>query len=193
MALPDLATTTDLQARGIDITDTALIAAMLAAASASVRNAAGSPILQATSTVALTAWGEMLLDLPGQPIQSVASVTLDGTAVTDYKLANGRLWRRRGWGNEFEPFEVVVTMTHGLPDVPADIVDLVCNLTSAAASAATAGETFDPRVFMERIDDYTIQYQQGEQAVASILDLPAAARRHLRARFGGGAGVVEYR
>ena len=193
MALAPLATTTDLQARGVDITDAALIAAMLAAASSSVRNAAGSPILQATSTVALTAWGETLLDLPGQPIQSVTAVTFDGTAVTDYKLANGRLWRRRRWGNESEPFEVVVTMTHGLLDVPADIVDLVCNLTSAAASAATAGETFDPRVFMERIDDYTIQYQQGEQSVASILDLPAAARRRLAARFGGGAAVVQYR
>lgn len=193
MALPNLAEQSDLLDRGVDVDDDALIEAMLAAASASVRNAAGSPILENESTVVLTAWGEQLLDLPGQPVTAVDTVEVEGVAVTDFKLANGRLWRRRGWGCASEPSDVEVTLTHGLPEVPADIVDLVCNLASAGAAAASSGESFDPRVLMERIDDYTVQFQQGAEAVASIMDLPAASRARLRARFGGGAEVVEYR
>lgn len=193
MALPNLAEQADLQDRGVDVSDANLIDAMLAAASATVRNAAGSPILENESVVVLTAWGEQLLDLPGQPVTAVASVEVEGVAVTDFKLANGRLWRRCGWGNTYEPSDVEVTITHGLPEVPADIVDLVCNLASAGAAAASSGETFDPRVLMERIDDYTVQFQQGAEAVASVMDLPAASRARLRARFGGGASVVEYR
>ncbi len=193
MALPNLAEVADLQDRGVDVTDTDLMEAMLAAASASVRGAAGSPILETDSTVVLSAWGDQLLELPGQPVTAVASATLDDEAVTDFKLTDGRLWLRAGWGCSAEPSEVVVSLTHGLPEVPADILDLVCNLASAGAAAASSGETFDPRVSMERIDDYSVAFNDGEDAVASVMDLPAPSRARLRARFGGGASVLEYR
>lgn len=193
MALPNLATVADLQDRSIDTTNTTLVETMLKVASAIVRSAAESPIAQATSTVALTAWGDTLLDLPGQPVTNVASASIDGSTVGDYKLASGRLWRRGGWGCESEPSEVVVTLTHGFPEAPADIVDLVCNLASAGSAAAVSGDTFDPRVVMERIDDYTVQFAQGAEAVSTVMDLSDAARRRLRIRFGGGASVIEYR
>lgn len=141
----------------------------------------------------MTGWGEQLLDLPGQPIQSVATVTLDGDTVTDFKLANDRLWRARGWGDGCEPSVVVVTLTHGLPEVPADIVELVCNLASVGMSAAASETTVDPRVVMERIDDYSVQFAQGGEAVASAMELPSGTRRRLRGRFGGTAAVIEYR
>lgn len=193
MSLPTLAILTDLQDRNVDVTDAALYDTMLAVASASVRGAAGSPILETESVVALTAWGETLLDLPGHPIRSVSAVSIEGVAVTDSKLANGRLWRRCGFGCTYEPSEVVVTLTHGFAEVPADIVDLVCNLATAGAAAASTGETFDPRTVSEKIDDYYVQYAAGADAVASIMDLPPAARNRLSARFGGGASVIEYR
>lgn len=193
MALPTLASVSDLEDREVDVTNMALFNTMLAVASATVRSAAGSPILETTSTVALAAWGETLLDLPGHPIRSVDSVSLEGSTVTDFKLANGRLWRRRGFGCAHEPSEVVVTLSHGFAEVPADIVDLVCNLATAGAAAANAGETFDPRTVSEKIDDYYVQYATGAEAVASIMDLPRASRDRLSARFGGGASVIEYR
>lgn len=195
MALPDLASSADLSDRGITIDDPTVESTMLAVASAIVREAAGGPVLENESTVVLTAWGETLLDLPGQPVTAVSAVTLDDDTLDadDYKLANGRLWRRGGWGCSHEPSNVEVTLTHGLPEVPADIVDLVCNLASAGAAAASSGESFDPRVAVERIDDYSVEWRAGSEAVASVMELPAGTRARLRARFGGGSGVVEYR
>lgn len=193
MALPNLAEVADLQDRDSSVVSSDLVETMLAVASAVVRNAAGSPILENDSVVVVTGWGEQLLELPGQPIQSVDAVEIDGETVTDFKLANGRLWRRGGFGCSGEPSDVEVTMTHGMPEVPADIVDLVCNLAFAGVAAAESSETFDPRVSVESIDDYSVSFKEGAEAVASVMELPVASRARLRARFGGGASVVEYR
>lgn len=191
MALPDLAVSADLTARGV--TPTSVHTAMLAVASSVVRAAAGSPILETNSTVSLSAWGGWLLPLPGMPVQSVATVEIDGEAVTDYKLVDSaHLWRQCGWGHECEPVTVEVTMTHGLPAVPTHVVQLVCDLAIAGAAAAADG-AHDPRVIAERIDDYSVSFAPGAQAVASAVELPPMTKRWLRTQFGGGASVVTYR
>lgn len=194
MALPDLAATADLSARGV--TPTSAHGVMLTVASSLVRAAAGSPILEATSTVSLTGWGGRSLDLPGKPVRSVSAVSVDGDAVatTDYLLTDaGNLWRRYGsWGCGEYPVAVEVTMIHGLPTVPPYVVQLVCDLAIAGAAAAPDG-AHDPRVIAEKIDDYSVSFAQGAEAVASAMELPSMTRRWLRARFGGGAGVVTYR
>lgn len=197
MTFAPLAVEADLQVRGIDVTNTALVNTMLDVASATIREAAGAPISRETSTVVLTCWGDSFLRLPGVPVVSVASVLVEGTAMTDFKLVDGSaLWRSQGWGQPLRPVTVTVTLTHGLTLVPADIVDLACNLTAAGiAEAATlaAGGFFDPRVMVESIDDYRVQFTEGAAAVASVFDLPAGTRSRLRSRFGGGVGVVEFR
>lgn len=193
MALVDLAVAADLSDRGVDVSDAGLVAVMLAAASAVVRGAAGSPISETDSTVTLTAWGGTMLQLPGLPVQSVATVEIDGDAATDWKLTDtGALWRRAGWGYDLEPIPVEVTMTHGLPSVPADVVQLVCDLAIAGMGAATEG-ALDPRVVAERIDDYSVTFASGAEAVASAMSLPRLTRNWLRSRFGGGVQVVTYR
>src|SRR5690625_342091 len=191
MALPDLATSENLAARGVEL-DEPMGATMLAAASSTVRGAAGSPILKTTSTITLTGWGELLLVLPGQPVTAVDDAAVDGVEVHDYKLANGRLWRAGGWGNGFEPADVTVTMQHGLEEVPGDVVQLVCDLAIAGANEAEEGAS-DPRTLMERIDDYQVQWAQGAERVASVMELPPRTRRWLAAKFGGGAGMVAHR
>lgn len=191
MALSDLAAAADLSARGI--TPTAVHTVMLSVASSIVRAAAGGPISETTSTVTLTGWGDKALELPGKPVQSVATVEVDGVAVTDFVLTDsGNLWRRVGWGYSDEPTPIGVTMTHGLPTVPAHVVQLVCDLAIVGAAAAPDG-AHDPRVVAERIDDYSVTFAQGAEAVASAIELPALTRRWLRAQFGGGVGVVTYR
>lgn len=198
MALPDLAVLTDLQARGVDTDSSAarttLAETMLAVASAVVREAAGSPILEVESTLSLNAWGGNWLELPGQPVQSVSAVTFDGTLLDadDYALDGGSLWRTSGWGCSAEPTPVAVTMLHGLPEVPEDIVNLVCDLAIAGMNAAPDGAR-DSRVIAERIDDYSVQFAQGAEQVASIMELPRATRLRLRSRFGGGAVAVSHR
>jgi hypothetical protein len=191
MALPDLAAAADLSARGV--TPTAVHDVMLAVASSIVRSGAASPIVETDSVVTLTAWGDRFIELPGLPVRSVESVTVDGVSVTDWKLTDtGRLWRAGFWGSDSEPVAVEVTMTHGLPVVPPHIVQMVCDLAISGANSATAG-AHDPNVIAEKIDDYSVTFASGAEAVASAMELPTLTKRWLRAQFGGGAGVVTYR
>lgn len=192
MALPNLAASADLSARGVDVTNTTLVNTMLAVASSLVREAAGSPIAQHTATV--TWWavepGEWL-EIPVTPVRSVSSVTLDGVAVTDHKLVYGDLWRSGGWFTT-EPVQVVATMICGLPEVPPHIVQLVCDLAILGMSSATAG-ALDARVVAERIDDYSVEFAEGAESVASAMTIPKATRLALRRQFGRGAGSVRLR
>lgn len=191
MALLDLADNADLDARGV--TPTAVHTLMLAVASSVVRAAAGSPILQTTSTVTLTDWGGAMLRLPGLPVRSVASVKVDGQAVTDWRLVDASaLFHTSCWGDASSPVDVEVTLTHGLPEVPAHIVQLVCDLAIAGANAATSG-ALDPRVVAEKIDDYAVTFAAGAEVVATAMELPRLTKSWLRSQFGGGVQVVSYR
>lgn len=191
MALAPLATSADLLARGVDVTDADLADRMLASASAAVREAAGAPISEVTSTVEVEApqHGRRLL-LPSQPVTAVTSVTIDGEAASDYRVVSGHLWRRTGWATPCgDPATVEVTFTHGWTEVPADIVELVCDLAIAGMSVAPEGAHVG--LAYESIDDYRVGYLQGAEATASVWELPERTRLMLRRRFGGGAHVTD--
>lgn len=190
--LPDLASSSDLSARGANVSNAALVAVMLAVASSTVRQAAQSPILETESDVTLWATDEdRYLDLPGKPVTAVDTVVLDGDALDadDYKLVNGRLWRLGGWGYRCEPIEVTATVTHGFAAVPPHIKQIVCDLAIAGMAAASAG-AHDPRVLVESIDDYSVTFAQGGEAVATAMELPRATKQAIRKQFGGGAAMV---
>ncbi|MFD3498787.1 hypothetical protein [Streptomyces sp. NPDC058678] len=199
MALTALATVADLTARGVTVeaAETAKVNVYLDVASAAVRTAAGVPISQVTSTVSLEGEVSQWLSLPGPPVQSVATVILDGDTLdtSDWKLRSSRLWRAGGWSHPFEPSEVDVTYTHGLPTVPSDIVDLVCRIAAAALIASRSqpdGEGLAAKdVRSERIGDYSVQYGDGGRITE--MELPEYLRDQLRARFGGGVAVVKTR
>ncbi|MDG9705548.1 hypothetical protein [Streptomyces sp. DH37] len=198
MALDPLATVADLTARGltVDASETAIAGTCLDIASALVREAAGVPISQLTSTVAVEGVASQWLTLPGAPVTDVSAVAIDGETVTDWRLRSGRLWRRDGWSHRWEPSEVEATYTHGLAEVPADIVDMVCRLAAASLLAfrdsGADGSYLGARVPMqERIGDYSATYAYAQQAAENEL-LPHQ-RQQLRARFGGGAAVVRSR
>lgn len=193
MALPDLASTSDLSARGV--TTTALHSTMLAVASSLVREAAGGPVLETDSTVTLWALDTSeWLPLPGSPVTAVTSVTVDGDALTsdDYKLVDGHLWSATPWGDGCTPAEVEVTLTHGLAEVPAAVVNLVCDLAILGAKVAADG-AIDPRVVAEKIDDYSVTFAQGAGTIATATQIPAATRRWLRRQFGGGVSMTSIR
>lgn len=189
MALAALAKAADLAKRNIVITD-GDVNALLASASAGVRDAAGCSITEATGTVTLTGDGSRWLTLPGYAITAVSSVQLDDRVITDYRLVNGRLYRSAGWGDYDEPSFATVTYAQGLTSAPADIVDLVCSLVAAGASRAADG--YDPNrgVSSERIDDYQRSFTRGDDEVVSPMTLPANTRAWLAHRFGGGAHVT---
>lgn len=197
MALAALATTADLAARGLTVTaeETAVAETYLDVASAAVREAAGVPISQTTSTVVLEGPADQWLTLPGPPIISVASVEVDGEAVTDWRLRNHRLWRACGWSPGCGPSEVDVTQTHGLAAVPSDIVDLVCRITGTAladyrADSEGAGLAAGD-IRAERIGDYSVTY--GGEGLITSMELPDYLRERLAARFGGGVALLRSR
>lgn len=193
MALPPLATTNDLDARTITWDDQDLAETYLAVASASVRDAAGVPISRVTSTVNLYGDGGQWLRLPGPPVVSVASAVLDGETLDDWALVEGFLFRQCGWtvcGPLPKP--VVVTYTHGLADVPADVVDLVCRMAGAAIKLAEGGEGGSglvvDRVVSERLGDYAVTYDKASGTTE--MELAQATRDRLRSRFGGTSAAM---
>ncbi|WJD99768.1 head-tail connector protein [Streptomyces antimycoticus] len=197
MALTPLATVADCTARGltIDPSETALMGVYLDVASTAVREAAGVPISQTTSTITVEGEAGQWLRLPGPPVTAVSSVKIDGAVVTDWRLRSGMLWRACGWTSADGPSEVEVTYTHGLPIVPADIVDLVCRIAAATLIAYRSeadGTGLAARdVRAERIGDYSVTY--GDDGRITEMELPEYLRERLAARFGGGAGLVRSR
>jgi hypothetical protein len=198
--LDPLATTADLTARGITWTSPGeddLVGVFLDEASAAVRTAAGVPISQATSTVSLRGSCDRWLRLPGVPVTAVEDVSIDGGTVADWKLVDSMLWRRCGWQLTDEPSVVTETQTHGLVEVPVDIVGMVCALVGMAlrqvhSSTDGTGATPLPQdVVSVGIDDYRVQFRQDGDRNLTVFTLPERVERSLRTRFGGGASVVE--
>jgi hypothetical protein len=198
VALAALATLADLTARGLTVEagqETTVATTYLDVSSTAVREAAGVPISQTTSTVLLEGPPSEWLTLPGLPILSVATVEIDGEAVTDWRLRSHRLWRSCGWSPGCGPSEVEVVQTHGLSPVPSDIVDLVCRITATALADYRA----DPDgaglaavdIRSERIGDYSVTY--GDSGLITTMELPDYLRERLAARFGGGAALVRSR
>ncbi|MFH8797058.1 hypothetical protein [Streptomyces sp. NPDC017941] len=197
MALDPLATVADLEARGLAVPaeEVAMVGVFLEEATAAVRDAAGVPISQTTSTVVLEGDGGQWLPLPGPPILVVSAVLLDGQPLTGWRLRSDRLWRAGGWSPGDGPSEVTVTQTHGLPAVPADLVGLVCRIAAAVLvhhRAQPDGEGLAAKdVRSERIGDYAVTY--GDSGRITEIELPDYLREQLAARFGGGATMVRFR
>lgn len=206
MPLTPLATTADLDARGITHVspdEDTLVATLLEEASAMVRDAAGVPISETTSIVILAgprhgSW----LTLPGQPVRDVTSVTIDGTAETNFRLSAGRLWLNRGWVTDISPSEIAVTMVHGFTIVPEDIVGLVCSMVAAGLRAAREADdgsglaARDPALQSLKIDDYSETYAVGADAATSsptVMSLPSRTREALKQRFSGDTEMVTVR
>lgn len=189
-----LATIEDMSELGVtvDEEERAIAGQYLAVASASVRAAAGCPISQGTSTVVLAGQREARLPLPGPPITAVDTVLLDEREVGGWRLSRPRasLYRAHGWGGDDS--EVEVTLTHGMPTVPADIVALVCRIAATTLMAYRSDETGGgltvKRVTQLRIGDYSASF--ANDRTLTEVELPRTTREQLRARFGGGAAVV---
>lgn len=200
--MTDLATTDDLDARGVVVPDTMDAEALLAAATAEVRDAAGCLISEAESTVDLISDGTCDLALPAGPVTAVTSVAVEGVIVPQATFTNGYWsdgWRKSGNRILFrgvrivEPATITVTYTHGLATVPADIVDLVCGMVSIAAAAGADYGT-GARSHGIKLGDYaeTFETPPGTES-PSPMALPDRTRLRLRARFGGSAALLRTR
>lgn len=192
--LPPLVVAADLSAFNVDITETALVERLIDVVSTGIREAAGAPISKVTSTVELYGRSSAFLELPGGPVHNVAEVSRGGRSLTDFKVRDGRLWRKLGWGNIED--DIQVTFTHGWDPVPADVVKLAVNLIAAGLLEATSEDGLASRRGLvsrqESIDDYSRQesYVRGEDEVVDLTEIPDRTREWLQRRFSGQAFVT---
>lgn len=182
--LAPLADSDDLTARGITVPDGVDADTLLASASAAVRDAAGCAILETTSTVVIAVDDWCGFDLPAGPVTSVDSVVVASVPVVGWTLLDGTVSMPSGW-TRCVPVGVTVTYTHGLPEVPEDIVDLVCGIVGLA-SAQGYGAAGLLSAF--HLGEYGESYKHPAGTEGpSPTALPDAVRERLRARFGGSA------
>jgi hypothetical protein len=194
MALPNLIDYLDLAAAGVDVSNRALADTMCSVASSLVREAAGSPVLAtpATFTIWATEFSHWLgMSERVRPVTAVTAVTIDGVAASGWKLIDGDLWLGDSWCSGV-PAQVVVTGTVGLAEVPAHIKQLAVDLAALGISTAGTG-ALDPRIITEAIDDYSVTFASGAEAVSSAMTIPEATRRALRRQFGGGVTTARMR
>lgn len=126
--------------------------------------------------------------LPQQPVVSVASVTLNGSAITDWVLdSEGRIHRDGGWPADTDGFtRVAVVFTFGVTDVPAELRTWCCVLAAGALAQSARGTLSPSGVASERIDDYSISYEPG----TATFSIPEIQLQRLRSRWGSGAAVT---
>lgn len=182
-----LATLDDLKAYRIDYDDDQLAQRLLESVSASIRDAAGSPISWGEWTFTIPSEQSRKLDLPIRPVHQVATVLVDGQPVEDWRLFGNALYRPRPWGAYGQiPVPVTITCTAGYKPIPEDIVRLACSYVAAGLhQQAEGGPGANKGVAYRRIDDYQIGYVQTDTAdQVDVMELTPATKRSLRARFG---------
>lgn len=154
-----LATVADLTKLVAVDSDTATL--LLELATAKVQRAAGGQrLVDLTDTAVLdiTDLDEWLV-LPQRPARSVASVVLDGTTITDWKLVDQKLWRLLGWLTSWaQPSQVQVTYSHGYLDGAQDL-QLARDMT---LSLAKLGAGNPSGATSEAIDDYKVTYAEAD-------------------------------
>jgi hypothetical protein len=168
--------------------DTATATLLIEMSTGKIQAACGQRLIQATSTFVLDVpWGSWTpwLDLPQWPTQSVASVTIDGTAYTDWVLRSQRLWRLGGWSlSASAPSQVTVTdCVHGYPagSRGLQLARDMCLALAAAGYGNPGGSAAS-----EQIDDYRVTYAAAE----SRMQVTPGMRDMLRSTYGAPAYVT---
>jgi hypothetical protein len=164
---------------------------LIECATAVVQEAAGGQRIVQVSGETLNVLGlsDSWLDLPQIPVSSVASVTLDGTALTsgilpaNYKLRGNRLWRTDGWQTYVgQPSDVVVVNTHGYAPGAQEL-----QLARSAVVSLAKGQLVNPSaVTSESIDDYSVSYN----AMSAQMEMAPFLKAALAKKYGRRAGLV---
>jgi len=156
-------------------------------ATAKVQRAAGyQRILAATSIGAMIdlsiGYDDDYVLLPQQPVRSVASVALNGVAITDWVLSGGMLWRARGWyPATYVPGQIITTFSHGLL-----AGDQGLQLARSTVLELSRGGYGNPTgATSKAIDDYRVTYAEADARMV----LPRPTADAIAAQYGTQAYV----
>lgn len=188
---------TDLEQRlGVtfDATETAQAEAALDDATAYLQAELGQLIEAGTATYTTRWRGDGPIRLPQSPVTAVTTVSLNGTATTNFDYIDQELHLASTWGGEahFDGYhrgsyvDVSVTFSYGYAVVPAELKAWTCVLASQLMAAGVGGSLGMPAVRSETIDDYSVTYVTD----GSTLSLPTQVLDRLRARYGASAYVT---
>lgn len=169
--------------------DTATATLLIELATGKVQAAAGQFLVDMTSTIKLhvdlcdfSPW----LALPQLPVRSVASVLIDGVAISDWYLRDQQLWRLNGWNpNASVPTEVTVENTHGYLS-GSQALQLARGM---ALGLAMAGYGNPSGAESEAIDDYRVTYAEADARMV----VTESMRDQLVAAYGISAYVTSSR
>ena len=123
------------------------------------------------------------LALPQRPVQSVASVKLDGFELAegvDFSRFGSRLYRQQGWlRHRYRPSTVEVLYTHGYPEGHQGL-----QLARSAVISLIRGVYGNPEgAIAVRIDDYSASYGKFSAAMEATEYLATALNRQYGRRF----------
>lgn len=171
---------------------TAASTILITAATAVVQEAAGNQrlIQVVNDPFSIIGLSDSWLNLPQLPVTAVASVTLDGTALTsgaldpnNYKLRGNRLWRTNGWQTYWgQPSDVAGLYTHGYV-TGAQNLELARNAVFSLAKSAYPNPG---GVASESIDDYNVTFN----AMSAQMEASPYTKAALRRKYGRRAGLV---
>jgi hypothetical protein len=174
----DLATVADLEARlGRELTasELARAEALLSSASARVRSYTGQQFTQDTTTARVRV-NNGRITLPQRPVQTVETIAdMDGNAVPFTWYAGASIVLGTNSYPPIHPIEaawyarfrewVDVTYTHGYADIPADVVEVVCQivLRTLGSDPAASG------MVQESVEGYS--YSMGAAGAAGAVGM----------------------
>jgi len=133
------------------------------------------------------------VQLPQQPVVSVASVAVDGVTLdtSDYDVVDGGVWLDHVTPDTDSKWATVeVTFTYGYATVPDDL-KLACLIVASQMLASLADHGSAATVALQsstsQLDDWSESrtYATGPGAPSSV-DLPATLSKRLRRKYGPG-------
>lgn len=163
----------------LDETDEAILeklTALIAVASGIVSDHLGQHIaLVENDEITLTGMLSTRLTLPERPIVSVASVTLNGVAVTDYTISGPDLVREGKWDGA-----VAVTYAHGFDPIPHSVQTVVAQIVGRAYTQTDNVKTEQSGQHMVTLvdpDAWTLSDKQIDRlsGIAEVLGVNAEA------------------
>jgi hypothetical protein len=156
-----------------DVTTDTGVDLALEGASEICRTVADQPFTQTTTTQTLDGSGTDVLVLPRVPVASVSTVSVGGTATTEFVQDNGLLLKQSGtWRRGRRNVEVKYRHGYSTTAIPADVKSVALSVAARLLTQAPLN------AIQEQLGDVSRRY-----AVAAT-DLTANELRILRAHSG---------
>ena len=121
-----------------------------------------------TETITLDARGGDLLVVPSLAVVDIDSIEIDGTEVTDFEWStNGTVERCAGWPRKRR--SVAVTLDHGHPECPDEVVGVIAAIASKLP-LSIGGDGVEVGVVEEQLGSFRYRLSDSSQTEGQLSD-----------------------